>query len=147
MRFPRRTSPFRLAALALLASSLAGCAGFRETAASSFLDDEGNFLVARYGVLSREYSYDIVSPVNGVKLTNKDKRLVKVQFPNGTWEDFYFCQQDVPQGTTYTTRDSKWKYWTTGIMSRLYIINEEGNDYLLVFEGTCYDPTGNGGKR
>ena len=130
--------------LLLAAAALVGCAGFRETAKSSFIDDEGNFLVARYGELTREYSYDIVSPVNGARLTNKDKRIVKVQLPNGEWKDFYYCMQDVPQGTMYTTRDGQWKYWTTGLMSRLYLIDEQRTDYLLVFEGNCYDPTGDG---
>ena len=141
MKTLRSLFAFRLWLPALLSVLLtAGCSTFRATQMDAFIDEDGNVLQARYGELTKPYKYQIVSPVNGASLTCEDKRMVQVRLPdpNGSWIDCYVCQNDSPKGKMYATRDGKWKYWTIGIASRLYLQNETKDDYLLVFEGKFF---------
>lgn len=139
--------PFSILHFTLLILLLAGCSVFRLTQEDAFIDEEGNVLFVRYGELSRSYSYKMVSPANGVEIEGRDKRVVEIKLPepSSDWITCRICQNNSPKGTMYETKDGKWRYWTIGIMSRLYVINETRDDYLLVFEGDFY-PEGSGAK-
>lgn len=137
-------------ALAAVACALcAGCASFRQAMEDSFIDGEGNILHVRYGERSRPYTYKIVSPINGAELECTDTKMVRITLPapNLSVIDGYICQNDSPKGTMYATKDKKWKYLTIGIRSRLYLVNETGDDYLLVFDGELFNNDQTGGAR
>ena len=113
------------------------------------IDGEGNILHVRYGERSRPYTYKIVSPINGAELECTDTKMVRITLPapNLSVIDGYICQNDSPKGTMYATKDKKWKYLTIGIRSRLYLVNETGDDYLLVFDGELFNNDQTGGAR
>ena len=143
-----KTKTITAALVAAACALLAGCASFRQAMEDSFIDDEGNILHVRYGERSRPYTYRIVSPMNGNELECTDTKMVRITLPapNLRVIDGYICQNDSPKGTMYATKDKKWKFLTIGIRSRLYLINETKDDYLLVFDGELFaDP--NGGAR
>lgn len=144
MKMKRTIHPALLAALSAV---LAGCSTFHPLHDDAFIDDKGNVLYAVYGECSKPYTYNIVSPANGRELPCTEKKMVRIRLPdpNGSRVDCYICQNPFPKGTMYGTRDGKWKYLTIGVKSRLYLVNEERNDYLLVFEGEFY-PAGSGQK-
>ena len=138
-----------LSALAAAACALcAGCASFRLAMEDSFIDGEGNILHVKYGERSRPYTYKIVSPMNGAELECTDKKMVRITLPapNLSVIDGYICQNDSPKGTMYVTKDGKWKYLTIGIRSRLYLVNETGDDYLLVFDGELFNDQDGGAR-
>ena len=114
-----------------------------------FIDGEGNILHVRYGERSRPYTYKIVSPINGAELECTDTKMVRITLPapNLSVIDGYICQNDSPKGTMYETKDRKWKFLTIGIRSRLYLVNETGDDYLLVFDGELFNNDQTGGAR
>ncbi len=124
-------NPFVILAAALLA----GCASFRPFQKDAFIDDEGNILVVEYGVSSKPYTYTMVSPMNGVEIECTDTKMVRATLPSKERIVCYICQNNSPKGTMYMTRDRKWKYLTVGLASRLYLLNREIDDYMLVFEG------------
>ena len=131
-----------IAASLLAAAALAGCSTFRPAQKDAFVDGDGNVMIAEYGSLSKPYTYMIVSPMNGVALECKDRRIVRVTLPSadgtptGERLTFRICQNDSPKGTMYETKDKKWKYLTIGLKTRLYLWSADDKDYLLVFEGT-----------
>ena len=143
-----KTKTILSAFAAVAAAMLAGCASFRPAMEDSFIDGEGNILHVRYGERSRPYKFKIVSPMNGAELECEDTKMVRITLPapNLSVIDGYICQNDSPKGTMYATRDMKWKYLTIGIRSRLYLINETRDDYLLVFDGELFQPRGGGAK-
>ncbi|MCR5414284.1 MAG: hypothetical protein K6F50_06105 [Kiritimatiellae bacterium] len=130
----------RVLSMLAAAALLSGCSTFRLVQEDMFVDGDGLVLTARYGELSRPYTYEIVSPVNGAVLECTDRSVVELVLPEPSGEEImcYICQKIAGKGTMYMTRDRKWKYWTIGTMSRLYLINEAGDDYLLVFEGRFF---------
>ena len=140
-----------LAALAALALA-AGCASFRSTQKDAFVDDDGNILVVEYGSLSRSYAYKLVSPINGAEVECTDNRAVRVTLPdetgapNGETMTLRICQNDSPKGTTYATKDGKWKYWTIGYMSRLYLWYPAEGEYIFVFGGKSSPSVLEGGR-
>ena len=95
------------------------------------------------------YIVNIVSPINGAELECTDTKMVRITLPapNLSVIDGYICQNDSPKGTMYATKDKKWKYLTIGIRSRLYLVNETGDDYLLVFDGELFNNDQTGGAR
>ncbi len=119
-----------------LAAVLSGCASFQSIQSDAFVDDDGNILVAEYGVSSKPYTYTMVSPMNGAKVACTDTKMVRATLPSGERIVCYICQNDSPKGTMYATRDQKWKYLTIGLACRLYLYYPVEDDYLLVFEGT-----------
>lgn len=140
-----KTTTLSAALAAAACALLAGCASFRPAMEDSFIDGEGNILHVVYGERSRPYTYKIVSPMNGAELDCTDTKMVRITLPapNLRVIDGYICQNDSPKGTMYETKDRKWKFLTIGIRSRLYLINETKDDYLLVFDGELFaDPNG-----
>ena len=129
----RSTAIFAAAA----ALACAGCATFRGTQKDAFIDDEGNILRVEYGVSSREYTYKLVSPMNGAEIDGHDVKMVRVLTPEPENDKltFYICQNPSPKGTMYETKDKKWKFLTVGIWCALYLWDPEEGQYLLVFEG------------
>ncbi len=123
-------------------AALAGCTLTRRTQGDlNYVDEDGNVLVVQCAELSRSYTYEMVSPANGAVVECKDNRVVDLILPAPSGEKVrcFICQNYGPKGTMYMSKDKKWRYWTIGTMSRLYLINETGDDYLLVFGGILDD--------
>lgn len=123
---------FHAAALA----ALAGCATFVHVQTDAFVNDDGEALVVEYGTRSRPYTYDIVSPVNGNTLECRDDKMVKLELPDGSSYTCYICQNPVPKGTMYSTKDGEIKFLTIGLESRVYRFVPERNDYMEIFSGS-----------
>lgn len=116
---------------------LAGCATFKETDVSSFVDDAGFLIRVRYGERSRPHTYEIVSPTNGKSLACESKMMVKIVLPNGEKATCYYAQNDFSYGTMYKSDDGHWKFFTTGLEAAIFEYIPEKNDYLLVFKGVA----------
>ncbi len=129
---------------------LAGCALYHEKQVDMFVDEEGRSLIVHFGELSRSYTYEVVSPVNGVSLESKDNRVVKLNLPDDLDIDRSYsksitcriCQSIAMKGTMYLSTDKEWLFWTIGTMSRVYLFDEELNDYVCVFQGELDVPPG-----
>ncbi len=139
-----------LCALALALA--AGCTTFREQQVDAYVDDDGRVLVVRFGELSRSYTYEMVSPANGAVIEGRDRRVFKLELPdnldiNGSYSKSVtcrICQAIVRKGTMYMSVDQDWLFWTIGTKSRVYLFDEELNDYVCVFEGAHAEPAGQG---
>ena len=125
----------RLLALAAAIAALQGCATFNRASVNAFVDDNGRVLMVEYGTRSRPYTYYIVSPVNGNRLECHDDKMVKLEMPDGSRYVCYICQNEIPKGTMYSTRDNEIRYLTIGFQSRVYKYVPERNDYLEIFDG------------
>lgn len=112
-----------------------GCVSFRPTQKDAFIDGDGNVMVVEYGMASKPYTYKMVSPMNGAEIECKDTKMVRVTLPSKEAIVCRICQNSAPKGTMYATSDSKWKFWTVGLMSRLYLWYPAEQDYMLVYEG------------
>ncbi len=119
----------------LTAALFTGCTTFRPAQKDAFIDDDGNILVVEYGEASKPYTYTMVSPMNGVEVECTDRKMVRLDLPDGKRLVCYICQNAFRQGTMYQTRDKKWKYLTIGLACRLFRYDPAKNDYLLVYEG------------
>ena len=125
----------RLLALAAAIAVLHGCATFNRDQVSAFVDGGGRVLRVEYGTRSSPYTYYIVSPVNGNRLECHDDKMVKLEMPDGSRYVCYICQNEIPKGTMYSTRDNEIRYLTIGFQSRVYKYVPERNDYLEIFDG------------
>ncbi len=125
----------RLFALAAAIAALHGCATFNRDQVSAFVDGGGRVLRVEYGTRSSPYTYYIVSPVNGNRLECHDDKMVKLEMPDGSRYVCYICQNEIPKGTMYSTRDNEIRYLTIGFQSRVYKYVPERNDYLEIFDG------------
>ena len=125
----------RLLALAAAIAALHGCATFNRDQVSAFVDGGGRVLRVEYGTRSSPYTYYIVSPVNGNRLECHDDKMVKLEMPDGSRHVCYICQNEIPKGTMYSTRDNEVRYLTIGFQSRVYKYVPERNDYLEIFDG------------
>jgi hypothetical protein len=125
----------RLLALAAAIAALHGCATFNRDQVSAFVDGGGRVLRVEYGTRSSPYTYYIVSPVNGNRLECHDDKMVKLEMPDGSRYVCYICQNEIPKGTMYSTRDNEIRYLTIGFQSRVYKYVPERNDYLEIFDG------------
>ena len=125
----------RLLALAAAIAALHGCATFNRDQVSAFVDGGGRVLRVEYGTRSSPYTYYIVSPVNGNRLECHDDKMVKLEMPDGSRHVCYICQNEIPKGTMYSTRDNEIRYLTIGFQSRVYKYVPERNDYLEIFDG------------
>ncbi len=144
---------------------LAGCSSFRLEQQFSFSDDEGEgVLFVEYGIMTKAYTYTVVSPVNGAPLECTDNKVAKVTLPydyqsemitdaqtgqklvkitknpsRGEQVSMYSCQNLINAGKMYSTRDNKWKYVTDGLHCRLYLFVPESGDYWHVYSGNCFE--------
>ena len=125
----------RLLALAAAIAALHGCATFNRDQVSAFVDGGGRVLRVEYGTRSSPYTYYIVSPMNGNRLECHDDKMVKLEMPDGSRYVCYICQNEIPKGTMYSTRDNEIRYLTIGFQSRVYKYVPERNDYLEIFDG------------
>ena len=125
----------RLLALAAAIAALHGCATFNRDQVSAFVDGGGRVLRVEYGTRSSPYTYYIVSPMNGNRLECHDDKMVKLEMPDGSRHVCYICQNEIPKGTMYSTRDNEIRYLTIGFQSRVYKYVPERNDYLEIFDG------------
>ena len=125
----------RLLAIAAAIAALHGCATFNRDQVSAFVDGGGRVLRVEYGTRSSPYTYYIVSPVNGNRLECHDDKMVKLEMPDGSRYVCYICQNEIPKGTMYSTRDNEVRYLTIGFQSRVYKYVPERNDYLEIFDG------------
>jgi len=125
----------RLLVLAAAVAALQGCATFNRASIDAFVDDNGRVLVVEYGTRSRPYTYYIVSPMNGNRLECQDDKMVKLEMPDGSRHVCYICQNQIPKGTMYSTRDDEIKFLTIGIECRVYRHVPEYNDYMEIFRG------------
>ena len=125
----------RILALAAAIAALQGCATFNRANVNAFVDDNGRVLMVEYGTRSRPYTYYIVSPMNGNRLECQDDKMVKLEMPDGSRHVCYICQNEIPKGTMYSTRDKEIRFLTIGLQSRVYKFVPERNDYLEIFDG------------
>lgn len=120
---------------ALFAVLLAGCNSFRVQQTNSFIDEDGNLISVKYGQLAKPHKTQFVSPVNGKTLDMQSKHAVKVTLPDGGSFTGYQCMNMLRTGTMYKSSNEKWLYHANGTSCSVYLINEQGDDYLLVFNG------------
>ena len=130
----------RTVALAFAFAALAGCNTFTCSQTDSFIDDQGNVLHVEYGELKKPYTYTMTSPSNGKTIDGTSTRLVRIELPapSREWIEARTCQCPFRYGTMYETVDRKWRYFTTGLESAVYLLAEDGKDYYLVFKGTAF---------
>ena len=100
-----------------------------------FIDEDGNLIIVRYGQLAKPHKTQFVSPVNGKTLDMQSKLAVKVTLPDGGNFTGYQCMNMLRTGTMYKSSNEKWLFHANGTSCSVYLINETGNDYLLVFNG------------
>ncbi len=124
-----------LAAIAALSVLLAGCNSFVAQQTSSFVDDVGNMITVRYGQLEKARKTEFISPVNGKTLDMSSRLAVDVILPDGGSFMGYQCLNMLRTGTMYKSSDGKWLYHANGTSCSVYLVNEKGDDYLLVFNG------------
>jgi hypothetical protein len=137
----------KLIALVALFAAFAGCNSFKVMQTNSFIDEYGNVITVRYGQLMKEHKTQFVSPVNGKTLDMSSKLAVKVILPDGESFTGYQCMNMHRSGTMYKSSDSKWLFHANGIASSIYLINEQGNDYILVFDGVLSEGSEGGPLR
>ena len=63
----------KLVASALILSALTGCNSFKVMQSNSFIDEDGNLIIVRYGQLAKPHKTQFVSPVNGKTLDMQSK--------------------------------------------------------------------------
>ena len=131
--------PFLLGFILL---ALVGCNTFTPTQTSGFLDDDGNYISVKYGKLKEPYRTEFVSPYNGKALEMKSKLAVEVTLPSGEVFRGYQCMNLLRTGTMYKSVNGKWLYHANGTSCSVYLINDAGNDYLHVFNGTLSEGSG-----
>ena len=73
----------KLVASALILFALTGCNSFKVMQSNSFIDEDGNLIIVRYGQLAKPHKTQFVSPVNGKTLDMQSKLAVKVTLPDG----------------------------------------------------------------
>lgn len=125
----------RILAFAALMTALAGCNSFKVMQTNSFIDEDGNLITVKYGQLAKDHKTQFVSPVNGKTLDMSSKLAVDVTLPDGGTFMGYQCMNMLRTGTMYKSSNAKWLFHANGTSCSVYLINEQGDDYLLVFNG------------
>ena len=129
----------KLAALALafaLVLAGAGCNTFTAVQKSSFIDEDGNRATVVYGQLEKDHKTQVKSPIDNRPIDMSSRLAVEVTLPTGKSIRAYQCMNLLPTGTMYKTDDGKWLFHANGTLCSIYIVNETGDDYILVFDGT-----------
>jgi hypothetical protein len=125
----------KLIAIAAMFVALTGCNSFKVQQTNRFIDEDGNLISVQYGLLAKPHKTQFVSPVNGKTLDMESKLAVKVTLPDGGRFAGYQCMNMLRTGTMYKSSNEKWLFHANGTSCSVYLINEMGNDYLLVFNG------------
>lgn len=125
----------KLIVLATLFAALTGCNSFKVMQTNSFIDEDSNLITVSYGQLAKAHKTQFISPVNGKTLDMSSKLAVKVTLPDGGRFTGYQCMNMLRTGTMYKSSDGKWLYHANGTSCSVYLINEQGDDYLHVFNG------------
>jgi len=129
---------------AAAAALAAGCNTFTATQTSSFADENGNILTVTYGQLEDNHETVFVSPVDGRRIDMKSRLAVRLELPGGKRVKAYQCMNMLATGTMYKTDDDKWLFHANGTTCSLYLVDEKGTDWVLVFDGTLSGGFGRG---
>ena len=129
----------RLAALAALMGSLAGCRGFEITHRNVFSDADGNCVTIDYGRSESDHRSTFVSPVTGKELEFKSRLAVEVELPDGDSFVGWQCM-NFTKGTMYQSNDEEWKVLVAGFSCIIYRrTDEEPPRYREVYSGVVCD--------
>jgi len=129
-----------IAAAALVALFVAGCASFHQTQRVKFVDDDGRFAEVLYGYGDKDHVTTWVSPINGKEIELKSKLRVKVALDHGPSFLAYQCMNTLGSGTMYRTDNERYMFLANGFTCAIFELEDKTDDYIMVFQGVLCQP-------